>query len=92
MLDWVRRWGWVSIFCLCTAVVYGHGMKQKKGLISEYSFLLQEMEKEKSFVLSQKEDLNLKIASQSDPAWIELVLMRDLGVVPEGWLKIHFQR
>lgn len=38
----------------------------------------------------EMEDLALQIRSQQDPAWVEMVLLRELGVVPEGWLKVHF--
>ena len=40
----------------------------------------------------EKQQLQLKIASQTDPAWIEMILMRDLGVVPEGYLKVYFKK
>ena len=39
----------------------------------------------------REEDLQMRIASQNDPAWIEMVLMREIGVVPEGWIKVHFK-
>jgi len=41
-------------------------------------------------LLADREELRAQIQSQSDPAWVEMILMRELGVVPEGWLKIHF--
>lgn len=58
--------------------------------ISELSFRLQEMEKIKAIAIQEREDLQLRLHSQGDPAWIEMVLMRDLGVVPEGWIKVQF--
>lgn len=67
-------------------------MKKKKAFLSEATFRLEEMEKGKILALQEKEQLALKIASQSDPAWIEMILMRDLGVVPEGYLKVHFKK
>ena len=36
-------------------------------------------------------ELKLQIASQSDPAWIELCLMKGLGLVPEEYQKIYFE-
>jgi hypothetical protein len=38
-----------------------------------------------------QEKLLLTINSQSDPAWIELVLFRELGLVPEGAAKVWFK-
>lgn len=66
-------------------------MRGKKRALSELSFRLEEMNKEKHLALQKKDELCLRIASQDDPAWIEVVLMRDLGVVPEGWLKVYFK-
>ncbi|MFN4174943.1 MAG: hypothetical protein ACK4HV_07575, partial [Parachlamydiaceae bacterium] len=34
--------------------------------------------------------LSEMIMSESDPQWIELTLMRVLGVIPEGTKKIYF--
>ena len=48
------------------------------------------LEQRKTDLLAEREELRSQIHSQSDPAWVEMVLMRELGVVPEGWLKIHF--
>lgn len=87
---WVRWW-WVVAFCFSAGTLYFQAMKEKKTSLSEYSFRLEEMEKEKCLAMAEKDELLLKIASQSDPAWIEMILMRDLGVVPEGWLKVHFK-
>ncbi len=89
MLFW-KRWWWTISFSFLTVGVCLQAIQKKQNSISEYDFLLGEMEKEKVRLVSEKEDLHLKLASQSDPAWIEMVLMRDLGVVPEGWLKVHF--
>ena len=36
-------------------------------------------------------DLKLQVASQSDPAWIELALIKGLGLVPEGYTKIYYK-
>lgn len=85
-----RRWYLVLVFCLVTCFIYNKAVKKKKNAFTEYSFLLQEMEKTRNLAANEKEYLELKIASHDDPAWIEMILMRDLGVVPEGYLKVHF--
>lgn len=87
-----RSYLWVLAFCLATTFAYSQAIQSKKTTIRELSFRLQEMDKEKTVALQEKEELHLRIASQDDPAWVEMVLMRDLGVVPEGWLKVHFQK
>lgn len=88
---WSRYW-WVVSFCILTALFYFHSFKEKKSAVRHLGVRLEEMEREKSLALQKREDLQLRIASQTDPAWIEMILMRDLGVVPEGFLKVHFKR
>jgi hypothetical protein len=67
-------------------------MKEKKNAVQYMSLRLEEMQKDKWDALQKRGELELRIASQNDPAWIEMVLMRDLGVVPEGFLKVHFKK
>ncbi len=91
MSFWSRNW-WVVLFCLITTLVYLHFWKEKKRAVRLLATRLEQMEGEREMTLQRKEDLSLRIASQDDPAWIEMILMRDLGVVPEGFLKVHFKR
>ena len=91
MSVWSRNW-WVVLFCLMTSLIYLHFCKAKKNGVALLTLRLEQMEKERWLALQQKEDLSLRIASQNDPAWIEMILMRDLGVVPEGFLKVHFKK
>lgn len=91
MSVWGRYW-WVCLFCVMTGLVYFHCLKGKKSAVLNLHARLVEMENEKLFALQKKEDLQLRIASQNDLGWIEMILMRDLGVVPEGFLKVHFKK
>jgi hypothetical protein len=87
-----KSWWWVAAFCSVIGIVCLQSMKGKRIALSEYSFRLEEMEKQKRLACVEREELRLRIASQADPAWIEMILMRELGVVPEGWLKVHFKK
>ena len=87
-----REWWWVVCFCFIATSVYLHFGQEKKGQVAELSRRLQEMNKQKLLDLQEKESLCLQIESQNDPSWIEMILMRDLGVVPEGWLKVYFTK
>lgn len=91
MSIWSCNW-WVIGFCALAGAAHFHFVKEKKDSLSSLISRLEEMEKEKGLALERREDLQLRIASQTDPAWIEMILMRDLGVVPEGFLKVHFKR
>lgn len=83
---------WTAVFCALTCVAHFHFIKEKKAAVQSMSARFAEMEKTKWAALQNREELALALASQDDPAWIEMVLMRDLGVVPEGFLKVHFKK
>lgn len=65
---------------------------------------LKKVELEESALLNQLNGLKIKIEeakthqnyltrqinSQSDPSWIEMVLKKELGMVPEDQIKIYF--
>jgi hypothetical protein len=89
---WFRRWWWVVSFCLITASVFLHFVREKKNQIVELSTRLDLMQRDRASALEERESLRLQIHSQNDPSWIEMILMRDLGVVPEGWIKVHFKK
>jgi hypothetical protein len=51
---------------------------------------LNDLQVEKEELLLQREELLLNIQSQSDSTWVELILMKRLGLVPEGKTKVYF--
>jgi hypothetical protein len=50
-----------------------------------------ELLEEKRVASEKRTRLLMQIHSQSDPAWIELTLMRVLGTVPENQTKVYFK-
>jgi len=87
----MKAYWWVILFCLVALGLYAHAMRSRNALLSSLHFRLSEMEKECMLASLEKEEMALQIASQNDPAWIELILLRQVGVVPEGFLKVHFK-
>lgn len=53
---------------------------------------IKELETLKSSFLEEKEDLLLQLSSRDDKDWIEMVLKKRLGVVPEGQMKVYFRK
>lgn len=90
--SWQREWWWVAICCILCIGCYLQAIQGKKSQAQGFLSRLEAIKIQKILALSEGEDLRLQIDSQSDPSWIEMILMRDLGVVPEGWLKVHFKR
>lgn len=89
MNGFIRSW-WVIAFMLTSIIFYEHGLKEREYVykqLKEQSLALQQQKQE---ALKQQQNLQLQINSQSDLAWIELTLMKGLGLVPEGEQKVYF--
>ncbi len=87
-----KQWLGPLLFCTAAISLYAHFQGQKKNAVVELASRLADLEKEKGKALRERDWLRLQIDSQNDPSWVEMILMRDLGVVPEGWIKIHFKK
>ncbi|KKM95030.1 hypothetical protein LCGC14_1192320 [marine sediment metagenome] len=86
----IKSW-WVILFMLICTIGYDMGIKKRKAAIIEMKTKYNNLLVQKNQAISKKEDLTLKLSSQSDPSWIEQVLMKELGVVPENKIKVHFK-
>jgi hypothetical protein len=83
---------WVYLFCIFSFFLFNHFSTKKKAEIEELSQKYVNLESQRDLALTTKENLNIQICSQSDPSWIEIVLMKQLGLVPDGYMKIHFKK
>ena len=84
------KWSWIialAIFCFGmyeqAARYVDREMNQLKEQIGQAKLDTQKL-------LHIQEGLKKEIQSQNDPAWVELVLIRCLGLVPEGGIKVYF--
>ena len=86
----IRSSWWLFAFTLVTFCIYEQASHH---LVRKMKRLEQKMEKIET-ELEHKKKLNkellCQVESQNDPAWIELSLIRVLGLVPEGYTKVFF--
>ena len=82
---------WVALVLFVIAALYVQGVAKKERAIDRLSSRLASVDASYASALREKKNLVEEIASQSDPEWVEMVLMRKLGVVPEGQTKVHFR-
>lgn len=85
----LKSW-WVILFFLLCTFAYDKAMRHKKLEENKLREKLFQLEEQYKSALEKQEDLRLQIASFDDEAFIELTLMRRLGLVPEGQTKVHF--
>lgn len=85
----IRSW-WVILFALGCYLFFEQSHKKLQDDFYRLHAQLEELQKNKQEALSMQDNLSLQINSQSDPAWVELILMKGLGVVPEKQDKVFF--
>lgn len=81
---------WVLLFLICCYLCYEQGLKHREVVFGQLKNQYDELQREKILALHQQKELLLQINSQSDPDWIELTLMKVLGLVNEGQTKVLF--
>jgi hypothetical protein len=81
---------WVILFILLCFVLLEQGIKERDQEFFKLNEHLKFLQQERETAIALQEDLLLQVNSQSDPAWVELLLMKGLGVVPEGQKKVFF--
>lgn len=87
-----RTWWWVAVIALVTTAIYEHSFNLLKQEKSQLFSKLTSLEKKKRDALREQRLLREEIASQSDPAWLELILKKELGLTPTGTQKAYFKR
>lgn len=85
----LRAW-WVIVFCFFCFILFEQGIWYQNQEFAKLSKRKEELENARAEALDLQNSLLLQINSESDPAWIELVLMHKLGLVPEGQIKVYF--
>lgn len=84
---------WWVLLCLgLVYFFYSHGMQKKRETLASLEKRLVFMQQQKLLAEETREELRLQVKSQEDPAWVEMTLMKGLGLVPEGQRKIYFKQ
>lgn len=87
--QFLKSW-WLILFVVACYAFYERGLREYTNDFSKLQHQYLDLQKEKALASSQQENLTLQINSQSDPDWVELTLIKDLGVVAEGQTKVLF--
>jgi hypothetical protein len=87
----LQSW-WVILFALICYMLFERGLQSQNIEYSRLENLRSELEKQKKSAMALQQRLLLEINSQSDPAWVELVLMKGLGLLKEGQTKVYFDK
>ncbi len=85
----LQAW-WVILFGILCYMVFENSVKMLKDEFSRLQEHYKELERQEKETLILQEKLKLELNSQSDPAWVELVLKKGLGLIPEEQIKVFF--
>lgn len=85
-----KSW-WVWLFLFACGLGLRIANERRDALYLSLQAELKEASSKIITATERQEELQLQLQSQSDPAWIELTLMRWLGLVPEGQTKVYFK-
>lgn len=85
----VESW-WVAVLAILCLGLYEQGAKVLEKEITLFQHQANDLQQKIILARDLQKELKLQVTSQSDPAWIELVLIKNLGLVPEGCKKIYY--
>jgi hypothetical protein len=89
-ITFIYSWGIVFFFIFLCLGSYAHAAKKKNLVYASLNDRYLNLLEKRQFALEEQEELQKQINSQSDPLWIQLMLMKGLGLVPEGQTKVYF--
>ncbi|MBA3815691.1 MAG: hypothetical protein H0X29_04065 [Parachlamydiaceae bacterium] len=81
---------WIILFTICCYLAYEQGLVKRDKDFDKLHAQYIELQKENKRSLALQEKLLLQVNSQSDVEWVELTLMKGLGLVPDGQTKVVF--
>lgn len=87
----VKSW-WVFGFFIFVYILGLKSFKIKDTLMHGLQRQVAYLTEQKEYAFKKKLNLQQQIASQQDSAFVEMILMKKLGVVPEGHVKICFKK
>lgn len=83
---------WLFLFLLLCYELYAYSARKIDREYEKLSVQYRDLMEEKEKALKINADYLLQINSQSDQDWVELTLMKVLGLVPEEQVKVFFPK
>jgi len=85
----LKSW-WAILFFLLCFFAFDQAMRRRNTEEEKLQSQFEGLKQDRKEALALAEELQRQIGSQNDREWIEMTLMRCLGLVPEGQIKVHF--
>ncbi|MBP9840882.1 MAG: hypothetical protein KBC64_00475 [Simkaniaceae bacterium] len=92
MLKLINKFGLVIVFTFISLGCYGFAAQHKEARYHELNEMMTHLSVQMEQAKKEQGMLKLRLNSLNDPEWVQMLLMRDLGVLPDGQVKIVFSR
>lgn len=86
----LKSWFWIAILASICLGYQWHMSHKQNATFTSLHHRIAELEEQKAFALQKQEELKLEIHSEQDPTYIEMMLMKNLGLMPNGAKKVYF--
>ncbi len=86
----VRFW-WVALFLLLSYMIYERATKRRHDEYVALNTHWEQLQTQRIDALFERNRLEREIASRGNSAYIELLLMQEIGLVPQGQIKVLFE-
>lgn len=81
----------LALLSICF-LLYLQAVKEKQAVISGLDKRIEKLEEEKLAASCEQEEMSLIIESREDPAYVEMILKKELGLVSETQEKVTFDK
>lgn len=85
------RYWWVMLFLVLVYCAYSRSINEKQRELTTLKEILLDLEQKKQLEEERNEELLAHRESRSDSEYIKLLLMKNLGLVSDGQVKVSFQ-
>ena len=81
----------VILFIIACGIVFERAIQSPHEEYHKLHAHRKALNEKKAAALRTQNELKRQVSSQNDPAWVELILMKELGLVPEHQIKVVFE-
>lgn len=83
---------WLALLAAFLLIGHERGVIDQRERMEAVSEQLASLEKRREELACEQRYLQAQLTHGADPAWMERVLMKHLGLAPKGYRRVHFEQ
>lgn len=92
LLGVIKSSWWLALLAAILLIAHERGVIDQNRRMEAVSEQLAMLQKRREELALEQRYLQAQLTHGADPAWMERVLMKHLGLAPKGYRRIHFER